>query len=905
MINWSTLKRRDYTRRYAKFIFGYPGWIIVVVLSLTALSLLISIEWLETHHATTAMFEPSSREIQLYQEYTQEFGEPDDLVVVAEHGAPDQRREFLENLAHRLEREPIDKIDSIFFQIPIRDFATLLYASDSDLKEIEDVINDPDHLLNSLLRSPNLEGFLHTVAGYMEDGLEKESITEDPVQFFRGGAGVMPAFVSELKSVEPGAGPLLIRWGRLFFEKFEEVDEEGFLVADHGRLHLMFIKPGDIIGDTERTIELVKTVRAHIDELLPPDSEMTVGLTGQPALTKDEFEISKRDMIWAMLFALATTAIIFYLAFREVAHPFYGFSCLIMGVCLTFGLTTITIGHLNLISLSFAVIIIGLGTQYGIHIIARYEEECAQGRSIEETVNTLLMQTVPSILIGALTTAAAFYATMLIEFKGFRELAFIAGSGVLICFVLMSFGLPAFLVWHDRRKTERPKHESPLAPRLKTGASRIYVKSVTHYPRLLLSGAGLLSVLAVVGYFQWGPSPYFDYNLLNLQAKGTEAVRIEKRLLETHVSPRFAIYMGESQEEILEIEKQLENLPTISKVESLRSVLPEASEEKLKRVRGIGAKLQENLAFGNQPSDPQIVMAALSRLQEAFYEAEEKLFEGGYVEALHYAEKIGASIKELRDYLGALKKEEAVRRINRLQEALGAELSRLFREESERKTPRGEDLPPTLRERFLSANGIHVLYAFPSISIWNREGLTTFINDLYSVSDRFCGPPMQMHAVLSAMASGWYRAALLAALAIFILFWLDFKSLKWALIATVPLCCGLAWIYGGMAIFNLKWNIVNLIALPLVLGIGADCGIHLIHRYREMQKGDVSFVLSSTGKAISVAYADTLTSFFGLAIATHQGLASLGQVIIWGVFCCYLAGMIVLPSIFATRWIKS
>jgi hopanoid biosynthesis associated RND transporter like protein HpnN len=793
----------------------------------------------------------------------------------------------------------MDKIDGIFFQIPIRTFVTLLYAPESELKEIKDVVDQSDHLLNRLLKAPNLEGFLNRVAAYLEEALEEESLKGDPASFFKGGLGVVQAFVSELKSTAPDGGHLLMRWASLFFEKFEEADEEGFLIADQGKLHLMFIKPGDVSGDSEQAIELVRMVRAHIDALTQQYPNLAVGLTGQPALTKDEFEISERDMLWATLFALFTTALIFFLAFRKVAHPFYGFANLVIGVCLTFGLTTITIGHLNLISLSFAVILIGLGTQYGVHIIARYEEERGRGTAIPETVQTLMLQTVPSLFIGALTTAAAFYATMLIDFRGFRELAFIAGSGVLICFIIMSFGLPAFMVWHDRKRQYRPPRERPLAPRLKTHVSQLYVGSVTRFPRSFLSAAGLLSVLAVFAYFQWGPVPYFDYNLLNLQAKGTEAVRFEKRLLETHVSPRFAIYLAESPDEIKRIEEQLKALPTVDKVESLSTLLPEMTEDKVKTVRYIGSKLQDQLALGNRPSDPAQVMEALLRLKEVFGLAEEKLFAGGYVEALGYAGEMSASLKEASRYLMTLPEEDRIRRTNRLQEALGSEFSRLFKDESQRTAALEENFPTSLKERFLSPKGSYVLYAFPSVSIWNHDGLTAFVQDLRSVSDRFCGPPLQMYAVLSAMDSGWYRSALFAAIAIFLLFCFDFRSLRWALIATIPLACGLAWIYGGMALFDLQWNVCNLIALPLVLGIGADCGIHLIHRYREHQKKDVSFVLSSTGKAVTVAYSDTITSFFGLAIASHQGLASLGQVIIWGILCCYVAGMIVLPALLA------
>ncbi len=902
MINWSNLKRRDYASRYARFLARYPGWVMTVLLSLTALSLLVAIEWLQTDHSATAMFAPESQAMQLYKEYTDEFGEPDDLIVVAEHGTRQQRQEFMQLLAHRLEQEPLEKISNILFQIPVRSFATLLFAPDEEVDEIRAWVDDEDHIVNRLLATPNLEGFLGSIADRFEQDLQEESIKTDPAPFFKDGARLMPAFTETLKSPHAEAGPILLRWGSQIFDKFEEADEKGYLVADGGRLHLMFIKPADATGDTQKARELVDIVRDHIDVLAPEYKEMSVGLTGQPALTYDEFVVSERDMLWATLFALFTTALIFLLAFRNFAHPFYGFSCLVMSVCLTFGLTTVTIGHLNLISLSFAVILIGLGTQYGVHIIARYEEERSRGRSIPEAMEILVRQTVPSLLIGALTTSAAFYATMLIKFRGFRELAFIAGSGVLICFVIMSFALPAFLSWHDRHREVKQKQRRgwPLAPQLRTGVSRFYVGSVTRFPKLLLAGSGLISVLAVFLYLEWGPFPYFDYNLLNLQAKDVESVQFEKRLMETHVSPRFAIYQAHSQNEAKEIIAKLESRPEIGKVESLYTLMPSYTLEKLEKVRYIGHALHSRLSFGNRPTDPAAVVAALKRLQDLFADVEEKLFAGGYVEALHHAGEISASLAEAHQAVASLSEDEGVRRLNRIQESLGNELAEIVKAESERDVGGlGTNIPSSLRDRFLSPNYVYAIYAYPAHSIWNREGLRSFVQALEGISDRFSGPPLQMYEALSAMDSGWYRSALFAAIAIFILFLIDFRSLRWSLIATVPLLCGLTWIYGGMALFNIQWNIVNLIALPLVLGIGADCGIHLIHRYREQQAQDVSFVLSSTGKAVTVAYSDTITSFFGLAIASHQGLASLGRVIIWGIFCCYLAGMIVLPALLA------
>ena len=96
-------------------------------------------------------------------------------------------------------------------------------------------------------------------------------------------------------------------------------------------------------------------------------------------------------------------------------------------------------------------------------------------------------------------------------------------------------------------------------------------------------------------------------------------------------------------------------------------------------------------------------------------------------------------------------------------------------------------------------------------------------------------------------------------------------------------------------------NLVNVVILPVILGVGADCGVHIIHRFLEEGEKDIAFIMKSTGKALTVAYADTLTSFLGLAIASHQGLASMGQIMILGILCCFTAGIVVLPALLRIR----
>jgi uncharacterized protein len=883
--------------RYANFLCGYTTWIMIVSLLLTASALLISWRMLKTEQSILALYDPESVQMQEYDRYLRQFGEPDDLIVVMEGGHVSERREAVSKLVRSLAAVDTQQIRRIFYKIPLNKFVSLLALQDEDLADLETALKDKRHPLRRLLAVENLEGLFQIIDQEISTGMENpSSATEDPSGFFEWLVQLFSYLAGELPSEIPGGAIDMTNWGALLEGKLDGVDGSGFLTADNGLLHLLFIKPSDISADAQEKIALVRLVRQHIEKLRPLFPRLSIAMTGDPVLTHDEFAISERDMLVASLFALVTTLLIFFLAFRSVVRPLLGFLCLLMGVSISFALAALSIGHLNLISLTFAVILIGLGTQYGIHIIARYEEERAQGTSIGDVVNIILTQTVPSLWMGALTTAAAFFSTLLIDFRGFRELGFIAGCGILVCFSLMSFVLPAFLVWYDRRHVFEAQVHRQL--RWRSFLGRSYVNALTRFPSIVLVLALLVALLSVSTYF--GSSQiHFDYNLLNLQAEGTEAVTLQKRLYETDVSPRFAIHMAGSREELSDLQNKVLTLPSVEKVESLLTILPQNDESKLKRVQDLSGNLLEHLSLGNRGTSVEGCLSSLKKLDQRMDTLEEKLFTGGFSKAIAATDRLRSSLDVLMTTLGDLPDDTAGRRLNLLQENLIVQIRDFLIGENKRSLMTADDLPDDLRQRFVSPGGTYALYVFPSSDLSSREGLTAFFDDLHSVSDRFTGPPLQMYEALRAMDTGWYQAALYAAIAIFLILLIGFKSWQWALLTMIPLAFGMAWICGMMALFDLPWNIVNLIALPLVLGIGADCGIHLVHRYREQGGRDLSFVLTSTGKAVSVAYADTLTSFLGLALATHQGLASLGQVTIGGIFCCYVAGMLVLPALVA------
>jgi predicted RND superfamily exporter protein len=235
--------------------------------------------------------------------------------------------------------------------------------------------------------------------------------------------------------------------------------------------------------------------------------------------------------------------------------------------------------------------------------------------------------------------------------------------------------------------------------------------------------------------------------------------------------------------------------------------------------------------------------------------------------------------------------------LQEFQSRLFPALRQLFKASAKAQKLELKDVPPEILGRFVSDDQTYAIYAYPSVNIWEREPLTQFVNDLRSVDPEVTGPPIMFFEILNLVRNSYFQAGMFSALAIFLIFLIDFKSLRYTLLAFLPLILGTFSLFGLMSLFDLSFNTANMIALPMILGIGADNGVHMIHRFREEKESSIQFLFGSTGKALLITYLDTLTSFVSLAFANHQGLAQLGRVVILGITCCTAAGILFLPSI--------
>ena len=904
-------------QKYARFLYHHHRWIIVGAVALTFISIVISSLFLENRKGILDLYSSDNPVHRKFSEYVEEFGDPDDLIVVVQGDSRSKIKKFIDKFVTTLQEKSKDHhpslIREIFYRIDpafIRQHA-LLYLSLEDLKKLNEEVTSPQSTLSHTLKAHNLNDFLrglsHTIQ--RELGSENQKIDWKEAQLGLSDLDVIfSEFNKFLQTSEPSSvhANLLDMLGGSQYQSTlakqskgqkRHEDPEGYISVAQGDLYVVFIKPMDPRGNYDEAKKLVTFVRSLIQDLRPQYPSLTVGVTGSPALTYDEVKTSERDMTLASIIALLTTALIFFLAFREVMRPLFGFLCLLMGVAMTFGWTTLMIGHLNLISITFAVILVGLGTQYGIHVMARYIEERRCEPSIERAVARMIHGVGASLRTGALTTAAAFLATLVVDFAGFRELGIIAGSGVMICLGVMLSVLPSLLIFYDVCRQGKESQGLRLSHDESIHSRRVltFIRFIDQNPRLILGMALLLLMVSGVLVFLKKGGTALDYNVLNLQAPATESVQFEKKLLSTDISLRFAVDLKESPDEIRHLAEKFSLLDSVSNVQYLEALIPKKQEEKIKIIEQLSHRIP--FVALNDFLDIEETKRQLNILKGQFEKMEEMIFSSGHAEILNPIHRILQSIEEgLKSFQSAPPK-EMERRLLGFQGAFLKEVQDFFQTGRETKMISLEAIPPDIKSYFVSPQGRQALYVYPSVPVLEKEGLHRFVKDLRSVDPDVTGPPFQMYEVLTSVERGYPWAVLWAALLIILIFYLDFRRLQPVLWATFPLLCGLGWVYGVMSLLGMKWNLVNVITLPIVLGVGADCGVHIIHRFLEEGQKDIFFILKSTGKALTVAYLDTLTSFLGLAIASHQGLASMGQIMILGILCCFTAGIVVLPAL--------
>jgi len=837
--------------------------------------------------------------VEKYRQYAAEFGELDDLAIVVKAPSLPEATVYAGRLVRELRARRVP-LARVAYRIDPKHFEGrgLLYLSREKLEAIRDKILDYQDFVEAFAGRPTLDQLVDGVAtqvanafvtAFIDLGLHDAKSSLD----IRFAEDLVAQIATRLDRPAPYHSP----WGTLFAVGGADNPGVGYFLSDDQRLLFILAEPeserGSFTGD-QRAIEGVRAVIAKLRREYP---NIEVGVTGKPALSNDEMTSAFRDSQHATILAFALTLGLLLAAFLRVGKPVLMLLVLTTSLCWSLGVATLVIGHLSLFSVMFISIVIGIGIDYGIYFLFRYEEELFLGRNLKEAIEITAGRGGPGMLLGAVTAAGTFYVLGLTEFRGVQELGFVAGTAIVFSWVAMITVFPAVLVLVDRHHAGRPANAIPRAIALE----RVHVpllERLAQYPT-----AVLVFAVGITGFSLWGLTYIqFDYNLLNLQAEGTESVVWERKILATAGRSGFTALAGaDSLEELRRKHTAFSRLPTVSEVDSALLLIPDDQPAKMKVIRDF-APIVAPIRIGRPtPVDIPRLIEALETLRRRFGiaaneapEGETKLRLANLVEELdRLATRLRQTDPDVSEpALTVLQNQvynDFVRNFQRLQANLNPKPIGL------------RDVPPELRRKFISDRGHFLLQIHPAVDIWDREGALRFITDLRSVDPEVTGTPIVTFEAIRFMERSYQEGTVYAVLLVSLVTYLTLRRVRETLLALLPLGLGLLWTCGLMFFFDLKFNMGNVFGLPLILGAAAEYGLNIVIRYMEGRDHGGPLIARSTVMGVLVSGLSTIVGFGSLMVADHRGIFGLGLLLTLGTATSLVAALIVLPVLLGPR----
>ncbi|HJV65823.1 MAG TPA: MMPL family transporter [Geomonas sp.] len=859
----------------------YPWLVLGVALVLSALSLWYTTQRMEFLTGRDDLMPKNTSFNRDYQAYRAEFGDPEDIVVVIESDDAERAGAFGQKLYDAFSRDK-EHFSDVFYPYALPFFKNngLLFMDLADLKELHKNISLAAPPLKALAKAPSVQ----TLFNYMTKTMDS---------YVAGDSSKLPGIVFMLDKL--GAGFTTFGSGGGAPPSLESMfmsSESSFAKA--GRQQILTVLPVRKMVGFVPAGAAIATVRAEIAKVkaLPEFKGVKVGLTGAPVLENEEMATSQRDISLATIVSLALTVVLLLVAFRGVLNVFAAMVSLLVAISLSFGFATAAVGHLNILSMVFAIMLIGIGIEYGIQLVLRYQEELRLGKDELAAIETGLDRNIWAIVMAAATVAAAFLTFVFTDFKGIAELGIIAGGGVVICVAVTFTVLPAMLVLLARhRKPRRPRQERPR-PHLKKISLILF-----GYPKVVIAATAVLCVASLYPLSQIA----FDYNLMNLQAKGLESVTYAHKLMRSRENAGyFAVVTANNREEAAAKSKALEALPTVDHVVSINSFVPDHQPEKLAELAAIRqeladikpAKYEEELSLMELPT-------VFENFRNAVVKLKAKLDEQHRPEA----QPVGKFLATLDAFFAKLEKERNRNAVGMLQDFQGGmfkdlpEKINLLKESLNAKPITDADIPAELRSRFVGKTGKLMLQVAPKNEIFDRKPLKAFLDDVRRLEPHATGEPVMVYESMTIMRDAYERAFIYAFCAIVVILLVAFRSFKFALIGLVPLVVGVLFMVAGMWLFGISFNSANIIVMPLVLGIAVDSGIYIINRFRREDETAALVITSSTGIGVLLNTLTIMASFGALMVAHHQGVFSIGAVMSLGMVACQVAFMITLPAV--------
>jgi len=885
----SPLSRQQFKSRLFAFIAQRPRLILGLALLLSAASVVYTVRNMEFLTGRDDLM-PRSAPFQVdYRAYRAEFGDQEEIVAVIESDDAERATRAADALYARLNQEK-GVFREVFYPGGLPYFRTngLLFMPLEEIRQLRSTLTMAAPVLKDLAAAPSVQTLFTSLTRQIDGYLaHPDPATLKSLTFMLGTLDKgFKAF--DGKSGTPGSG--------MSMDSFLKGSSNGkpSMLESAGRQQVITVLPVKVPGSFVPAEKAIAAARAALDEILKKTEFKGIkgGLTGVPVLEYEEMATSQHDIEIATILSLSLTVILLLFAFRGLLNVIAAMVSLIVGICLSFGFATLAVGHLNILSMVFAIMLIGLGIEYGIQVVLRYQEELRSGAGGLEAIETGLSANIRSIIMAAATVALAFATFAFTDFKGIAELGIIAAGGVFICVLATFTVLPAMLILLERfRKSAAPVTATSPAPQQPV-LGRLFSR-----PRTVIGLTLLLTLACVYPTVR----TRFDYNLMNLQAKGLPSVEYAYKLMRSKEnSGYFAVVTARDRAEARQLTERLEKLPAVDHVVSLLALVPEQQEAKLAELAALRQVMDTVRPL---PYEENLRVMELPAIFESFRERVDRLKKVLETARAEEARPVGAFLTTLDSFFASLEKEKDRNALGMLREFQGGMFAELPDKLSMLKASlqavhvTENDIPQELKKRFVGTSGKLLLQVAPRQEIFEHGPLQEFVSQVKGIVPNATGEPVMVFESLTVLRDSYLKAFLYAFIGIAAILLINFKSLRFALIGSLPLAAGLLLMVGGMWLAGVSFNSANIIVLPLILGVGIDSAIYIINRYRQGDETPAQVALSSAGIGVFLNALTILFSFGALMVAHHQGVFSIGAVMSLGMVASVAVFMLFLPAL--------
>ena len=869
---------------------------VTLVAGLLASRLEIALTWLDMVPAD----DPSVHEFDVI---IAEFGSATDVVLAVENPDPVRLKEVASEVAAHLAgmAEYFSRVEYRRDRAFVLAHGLMLETSD-DLEESRAIFADLD--LVPFLEAVN-GGFERSYIGG-EDSLEDDEL--QLVSNVNGMVDIVTGLAGAVDSADRSRAAATVA------ERY--VDDMLVPYSADRRMVLITLRPKVSINDIAGIGVVVPALRAELGRLASRYPDTRFALTGMHVIAQDEMETAGEDSFVLTAVAFVVILVAFVVAFRMGAAPMLAMITLLLGITWDLGLASLIVGRLNLMTVMMAVILLGLGVDYFIHILSGYCEGLDTGISAEEAAAYALDKVGTGVFIGALTTAVAFAVLTLVRMQVFRELGVILSLGIVTTMLVSFTVLPAMLaVTLPGRGTRAGRvlwgvlAMVTVVPAIMVGIERL-ARMVMRGPaggRSSLFGrlgslvdrrpaAVLAAVLATVAAAAaFVPRVWFDQNLMNMEMKGLESVELQREIIRRYgLSDSAVVFTAAGVEETQRLHAELDRSPLVGSIDSIASYLPSDADqaERLPHLAAISAALAAYKPGSGV--DPRALEAQVERLRLNLLEISELATIGGQrlLEERLEALLAEGSVRDAARRLGSADPDV----LAAVQAGFGARLGGLVAGMATPARISPADLPAAVLDRYRSRDGaLYLTAVYARSDLFDRVSDSPFLAFVRRLAPKTTGMPVFMKVLIDDSARYGRSAMLIALAAIVVLISVDLRSPTLVLLGLAPLVLGSVLMLGIMGLAGVPLNIMSATMLPLIIGIGIDDGVHLLHRYR-IEGPDFPAILGSVGKALFLTTFTTMIAFGSLAFAKMQAYVSVGVLLFVGMGSIYLVTVTFIPA---------